>query len=163
MGHKRKKKEKRAGRRPEDGRTAEGAGAGPVAPPDPAPDAPYGRLVNRYLDTLEEQLRAKDAQLRAADERLQDAFELQRALALLVKAYERRTGLLADAVWDEVPDGDLAGEGPSAEGREPARAAAAPPPEPEAAPSREAPHPAPGSFTDWLRRTRADAPDAPDA
>jgi hypothetical protein len=64
-------------------------------------------LTDRYLDTLEGQLRAKDQQLHALNERLGDAFDMQRALALLIKAYEKRTGLLAEAVWDDVSEDAL--------------------------------------------------------
>lgn len=69
-------------------------------------------LAERYLGTLEAQLQAKDQQLHALNERLQDAFDMQRALALLIKAYERRTGLLADAVWDDVPEDELGQSAP---------------------------------------------------
>lgn len=126
------------------------------------------QLAERYLNTLETQLQTKDQQLHAMNERLQDAFDMQRALALLIKAYERRTGLLADAVWDEVPEealgkepGESSGSGPSP-GSGPSaaadQAAGNRTQEAQPSPANTAKEPAAhsgGAFTQWLRQTGA--------
>lgn len=64
-------------------------------------------LSLRYISTLENQLIVKDDQLRRLDARLQDSFEMQRALALLVKQYEKRTGISSDLMWSELPEEEL--------------------------------------------------------
>jgi hypothetical protein len=68
---------------------------------------PQYDIAIRYINTMEEQLRAKDEQLSALDARLSDAYELQRALALLVKRFEISTGISSDVIWSGVSDDDL--------------------------------------------------------
>ncbi|MFT7589873.1 MAG: hypothetical protein ACI959_002094 [Limisphaerales bacterium] len=64
-------------------------------------------LSLRYIATLENQLVSKDDQLRRLDARLQDSFEMQRALALLIKEYEKHTGISSDLVWSALPEDEL--------------------------------------------------------
>jgi len=74
----------------------------------PAPLSPeHTALTMRFMDTLERQLQAKDEQLRQMDARLQDAFDMQRALALIVRQFEQRTGISSDVLWDQVPEEEL--------------------------------------------------------
>ena len=73
-----------------------------------APLSPeHTALTMRFIDTLERQLEAKDEQLRQMDARLQDAFDMQRALALIVRQFEQRTGISSDVLWDQVPEEEL--------------------------------------------------------
>lgn len=61
-------------------------------------------LTLRFIDMMERQLLAKDEQIRSMDARLQDAFDMQRALALIVREFEKRTGISSDVLWDHIPD-----------------------------------------------------------
>jgi hypothetical protein len=98
---------------------------------------------------------------------------MQRALALLVKAYERRTGLSAETVWDAVSESELAERDrtPSKNSNESAASAQdannvvdSEQRKNEPAPSAEQTRPsskesssesrARGAFTYWLRKTQ---------
>lgn len=142
---------------------------GPEAHKSEAPSNPQYDIAIRYINTMEEQLRAKDEQLSALDARLSDAYELQRALALLVKRFEISTGISSDVIWSGVSDDDL--KKPIDKEEESATAKAESPGQP--APSKErgnpieketpvdqtkpekdnppSPDDGPRSFTDWLR------------
>ncbi len=73
----------------------------------PSAENATGALANRFIDLLERQLEAKDEQIRMMDARMQDAFEMQRALALIIRQYEQRTGISSDLLWDQVPEEEL--------------------------------------------------------
>jgi hypothetical protein len=125
-------------------------GANPF-PPSPENSA----LAMRFIDTLERQLQAKDEQLRQMDARLQDAFDMQRALALIVRQFEQRTGISSDVLWDQVPEEELERQKPENQAEQAAEQAdPTVPPQPEQASGqadagstrREGPR----SFDEWL-------------
>jgi len=108
---------------------------------DPAPPSPENSaLALRFIDTLERQLQAKDEQLRQMDARLQDAFDMQRALALIVRQFEQRTGISSDVLWDQVPEEELERQKPEDQDE-----LATPKADPESLR-----HEQPRSFDEWL-------------
>jgi hypothetical protein len=74
---------------------------------EPPLQYPSRDLALRFIDVLERQLQAKDEQLRLMDARLQDAYDMQRALALIIRQFEQRTGLSSDVLWDQIPEEEL--------------------------------------------------------
>lgn len=144
--------------------------ARPEAPKSEPASNPQYDIAIRYINTMEEQLRAKDDQLSALDARLSDAYELQRALALLVKRFEISTGISSDVIWSSVSEEDLKkpidkeGESAIAKTENPTQSTT-PQRGSDNVPDKETPfgqtipgndNPAstddsPRSFTDWLR------------
>ena len=51
------------------------------------PLLPQEDMASRFIQLLERQMQAKDEQIRMLDARLQDAFDMQRALALIVREF----------------------------------------------------------------------------
>jgi hypothetical protein len=67
------------------------------------------KISVRYIRTMETQLRVKDHQLNDMNARLREAYEMQRALALMVKRYELSTGISSDKIWSSVPEEEVFG------------------------------------------------------
>ncbi len=85
------------------GKKQRNTGEGPSDKIQAVPD----ELAMRFIGLLERQMQAKDEQIRMLDARLQDAFDMQRALALIVRQYERRTGISSEVLWDQVPEEEI--------------------------------------------------------
>ena len=105
-----KKKKNRKGRKAKDREERDYQTPASSAPSSSIPLLPQEDMASRFIQLLERQMQAKDEQIRMLDARLQDAFDMQRALALIVRESEQRTGISSDVVWDQVPEEDLTRE-----------------------------------------------------
>ena len=105
-----KKKKNRKGRKAKDREERDYQAPASSVQGVSIPLLPQEDMASRFIQLLERQMQAKDEQIRMLDARLQDAFDMQRALALIVREFEQRTGISSDVVWDQVPEEDLTRE-----------------------------------------------------